>query len=121
VEFIRREQTRLSTRGQVVIPKVIRDHAQLTSGDELEVTYDGEVITLWPVGSREGIAAEDDDVRESRVSYRAGSPPSQVWAQRLRALGRLKRLQEQVKGIEVDLSELLTQSREELEGRGKGE
>jgi len=43
----------LLTRGQVIIPKVIRDLARLTSGDEPEVTYDGRVITLLPVGDAE--------------------------------------------------------------------
>jgi AbrB family looped-hinge helix DNA binding protein len=114
------EQTKLSTRGQIVIPKVIRDLAGLSSGDELEVTYDGNAITLLPISSEEStITAERAE--ESTVKYRRDKSQSRVWAERLRALGRLKRLQEEAENIEVSGAELLDESRSELEGRGLGD
>jgi AbrB family looped-hinge helix DNA binding protein len=39
---------RFSTKGQVVIPKNIRDDAGVRPGAEYEVTTDGQVITLVP-------------------------------------------------------------------------
>ena len=39
----------LSSKGQLVIPKAVREHAQVTAGSQLEVRYvDGE-IRLRPV------------------------------------------------------------------------
>lgn len=39
----------LSSKGQLVIPKAVRDHAQVTPGSQLEVRYlDGE-IRLRPI------------------------------------------------------------------------
>ncbi len=40
--------TRFSTKGQVVIPKDIRDLAQVKPGAEYDVRTDGTVITLIP-------------------------------------------------------------------------
>lgn len=40
--------TRLSTKGQVVIPKEVRDRAGAKPGVEYEVATDGRVITLTP-------------------------------------------------------------------------
>lgn len=38
--------TRLSSKGQTVLPKAIRDMARLEPGDELEVGYSGGMIIL---------------------------------------------------------------------------
>jgi AbrB family looped-hinge helix DNA binding protein len=40
--------TRFSTKGQVVIPKDVRDEAGVRPGAEYDVTTDGQVITLVP-------------------------------------------------------------------------
>ncbi|MBI5814376.1 MAG: AbrB/MazE/SpoVT family DNA-binding domain-containing protein [Nitrospinae bacterium] len=42
-------KTLVSERGQVVIPKKIRDSIHLDKGDELEVEVSGETIILKPV------------------------------------------------------------------------
>jgi AbrB family looped-hinge helix DNA binding protein len=39
-------QTRLSAKGQVVIPKPLRDHLRWAEGDELEVIETGDGILL---------------------------------------------------------------------------
>jgi AbrB family looped-hinge helix DNA binding protein len=38
--------TKLSTKGQMVLPKAIREMARLEAGDELEVGYSGGMIVL---------------------------------------------------------------------------
>jgi len=38
--------TKLSTKGQMVLPKTIREMARLEAGDELEVGYSGGLILL---------------------------------------------------------------------------
>ncbi len=40
--------TKLSTKGQVVIPKDVRDRADASPGTLYEVATDGRVITLTP-------------------------------------------------------------------------
>ncbi len=123
------ERTKLSTRGQIVIPKTIRDQAGLQAGDELQVTFDGERIVLLPLaesGDYETAAAG----RGRAVSYSSEEPanrehlhPSELWASRLRAFGKLARLQEQYS--DVSAHDLYSASRRELEGRhtpdGKGQ
>jgi AbrB family looped-hinge helix DNA binding protein len=43
-----KERIRLSSKGQVVIPKSIRDALGLEPGDELEAEVSGGVLTLHP-------------------------------------------------------------------------
>lgn len=38
--------TRVGSKGQVVIPKVLRDRASLHPGDEVEFELDGDAIVL---------------------------------------------------------------------------
>jgi AbrB family looped-hinge helix DNA binding protein len=40
--------TKISTKGQVVIPKEVRDLAGVSPGAEYDVATDGRVITLTP-------------------------------------------------------------------------
>lgn len=42
-------KTQLSERGQIVIPKKIRDAVHAEKGDEYEVETDGNVIYLRPI------------------------------------------------------------------------
>ena len=41
--------TTLSTKGQVVIPKIIRDTLGISTSDVLEVTTDGEKVIMNPL------------------------------------------------------------------------
>lgn len=53
-------QTKVSSRGQVVIPKSIRDALQLTPGETLEVRVQGRSIVLeTPRAPRERISFEE--------------------------------------------------------------
>jgi AbrB family looped-hinge helix DNA binding protein len=45
--------TRLSRKGQVVLPKVVREALRLVAGDELLVTVEGQSVRLTP--RRKGI------------------------------------------------------------------
>jgi AbrB family looped-hinge helix DNA binding protein len=49
-------QTRISTKGQVVLPKGIRRKLGLQPGDPLDAELDGERIILIPKRSRRGTA-----------------------------------------------------------------
>ena len=112
----------MSTRGQVVIPKGIRELAQLAAGDEFEVRYDGEKVLLLPLGERPLKSGGDTAVvgETTTVDY-AGIGGPNTWAQRIRALGRLKRLQAEVEGAAIDVSKLVADSRAELEGKAENE
>lgn len=53
-------QTKMSSRGQVVIPKSIRDALELKSGETLEVRMQGRRIVLeTPEAPREKISFEE--------------------------------------------------------------
>jgi AbrB family looped-hinge helix DNA binding protein len=45
-------KTKLSTKGQVVIPRAVREKLQLRAGDTLETSLDGGRIVLVPVRKR---------------------------------------------------------------------
>lgn len=42
-------QTKLSTKGQVIIPRVIRDQMRLTTGMRFEVSMKRDLIVLRPI------------------------------------------------------------------------
>lgn len=44
--------TKISTKGQIVIPKRIREKANLRSGDQMKVQLEGELIILVPAKKR---------------------------------------------------------------------
>ncbi|MGH8731510.1 MAG: AbrB/MazE/SpoVT family DNA-binding domain-containing protein [Burkholderiales bacterium] len=46
------ETTRLTSKGQVVIPKTIRDHLHILAGTEFKVTADGRRIILEAVSPK---------------------------------------------------------------------
>lgn len=53
------ETVRLSSKGQLVIPKAVRDHAHVVAGCRLEVRYvDGE-IRLRPLAERPVSSLDD--------------------------------------------------------------
>jgi AbrB family looped-hinge helix DNA binding protein len=41
--------TRVGPKGQVVIPKAVRDAVGLRPGDEVDVTFDGAAVQVHPV------------------------------------------------------------------------
>jgi len=45
-------RTRISTKGQVVIPRAIRDKLELRPGDFLETRVEGDNIVLTPARAR---------------------------------------------------------------------
>jgi AbrB family looped-hinge helix DNA binding protein len=45
-------RTRVSTKGQVVIPRAVRDKLQLRPGDPLETLVEGDRIILIPTRKR---------------------------------------------------------------------
>ena len=46
------ETTTLTSKGQLVIPKPVRDALHLKSGTSLSVTTDGERIVLEPISTK---------------------------------------------------------------------
>jgi AbrB family looped-hinge helix DNA binding protein len=61
------EVTRLSSRGQVVLPKAVRDRLGLIAGQPLAVEADGERVVLRPIPSDNGAAPTPPE----RESWRA--------------------------------------------------
>ncbi|MCK4246438.1 AbrB/MazE/SpoVT family DNA-binding domain-containing protein [Candidatus Bipolaricaulota bacterium] len=59
------DKTRLSSRGQVVIPKRIRDEMQLRAGDDLVVIHRGNQIIIRPL-------TLENLIEEAREAYREG-------------------------------------------------
>jgi AbrB family looped-hinge helix DNA binding protein len=59
------DKTRLSSRGQVVIPKRIRDEMRLRAGDDLVVIHRGNQIIIRPL-------TLENLIEEAREAYREG-------------------------------------------------
>lgn len=118
-------RTKMSSRGQVVIPKALREAAGINEGDELEVVFDGGKLILAPY-SRPERAREtglDYIVARAAAAHRLedGLPPSRIWADRMRAVAALKKLRAELPPMsEAELKEILAQSRRELEERAPG-
>ncbi len=62
--------TKLSDKGQVVIPKDVRDRLRLESGDRLEVVERSDGVLLRKAFKRSG---ESFDAITTRIRARAGS------------------------------------------------
>jgi AbrB family looped-hinge helix DNA binding protein len=112
----------MSSRGQVVIPKALREAAGIAEGDELEVAFDGQRLTL---AAGQPLAEGHDLVRETQPGYgtaaddttRAPEPalrPSKIWADRVRALAGIERLRPEYEGLSFD--ELWSEARRERKG-----
>jgi AbrB family looped-hinge helix DNA binding protein len=104
--------TRMSSRGQIVIPKVLRDAAGLMEGDEITVLLDGQKLVLYSCrqdANQPGLSA-DPAARELGDRRRA----SKIWADRVRALAGIERLRPEFAGL--DFEDLRSESRRELEG-----
>lgn len=59
------DKTRLSSKGQVVIPKRIRDEMQLRAGDDLVVIHRDNQIIIRPL-------TLENFIEEAREAYREG-------------------------------------------------
>ncbi|MDR6789666.1 AbrB family looped-hinge helix DNA binding protein [Sphingomonas sp. BE138] len=66
--------TRLSGKGQVVVPKAVRDRLGWRTGLDLEVVEAGNSITLRPRRS-EGHLSIDEAVARFRRIYQHDGPP----------------------------------------------
>ena len=45
--------TTMSTKGQIVVPKEIRDRAGIDPGDKIEISLDGQIVQLRKQGQPE--------------------------------------------------------------------
>lgn len=114
----------MSSRGQVVIPKELREAAGVDEGDDLDVVFDGERFVLIPRVRRAEPARETglDHVlsQAAKAHIRVdGLTQSQIWADRIRAVAAIKRGFPGLKPFtSAELEELLAESRRELEERG---
>ncbi len=125
-------RTTMSSRGQLVVPKAIREAAGLNEGDQIDLFYDGQRVYLVPVQRLAGDPLPGDygglRFRELPSPYAHGDrvgaseaadvPQSVAWADRWRALSSIKRLQTMPAGPgEVSADDILSESRRELEER----
>jgi AbrB family looped-hinge helix DNA binding protein len=60
-------ETRISTKGQIVLPKALRDHLQWEDGRALEIIEHAGAITLRPKSA----ASNDEKTREILARIRA--------------------------------------------------
>ena len=121
-------RTKLSARGQIVIPKSIRDSWGIADGCELEVMFDGFTLRIRAAGSDIPVTTESV-VNETPGSYgtnlatasggsvATGRLASQIWLERAMAIEGIKRLRKEFTGLDAD--ELVTSSRQELMRRSE--
>jgi AbrB family looped-hinge helix DNA binding protein len=62
--------TKLSSKGQVVIPEAIRERLGLEPGDQFVVVGDGDVVILKTIQTPQ-MGQSDDLVRQARKAARA--------------------------------------------------
>jgi len=109
----------------VVIPKALREAAGIAEGDELEVAFDGQRLTLAVSRPGQPLTEGRDSVRETQIGYgtttddvtQASQPalrPSKIWADRVRALAGIERLRPEYEGLSFD--ELWSEARRERKG-----
>lgn len=70
-------RTTVSAKGQVVIPKDVRDALHLRSGQELEVVRSGSSIILRPLATKSGRSFEEITAR-IRARARYDGPPLSI-------------------------------------------
>ena len=81
-------QTKLSAKGQIVIPKHVRDRLGLVEGTVFDVIERGEEVVLKrKAGSGRGLTAAEA-LREIRKSYRYDGPPVSLDEMREAASGK---------------------------------
>jgi antitoxin PrlF len=47
-----RKRARLTSKGQITVPKEIRDRLRLEAGDDLEFTFDSDQLVVVPIRRR---------------------------------------------------------------------
>lgn len=63
-------RAKVSSKGQIVLPKAIRDAHGLEAGSELELIEDGENIILKPIRSSKVVKRISiDEFLENRIRY----------------------------------------------------
>lgn len=67
-------QTRLSAKGQVVIPKDVRDRLGWLQGSELEVVEAGDGVLLRRKQGRKGISVKEATARLRQIYQHQGPP-----------------------------------------------
>ena len=67
-------QTRLSAKGQVVIPKDVRDRLGWPQGSELEVIETGDGVLLRPRKPRGRLSVEEATARLRQIYQHKGPP-----------------------------------------------
>lgn len=67
-------QTRLSAKGQVVIPKDVRDRLGWHQGSALEVVETGDGILLRRQKDRKGISVQEATARLRQIYQHKGPP-----------------------------------------------
>ena len=67
-------QTRLSAKGQVVIPKEVRDRLGWPQGSELEVVETGDGVLLRRKKARMGLSVEEATARLRQIYQHKGPP-----------------------------------------------
>lgn len=134
VPVFRSARTRMSSRGQIVIPKALREAAGISEGDEVEAVFDGHKLLMASVNrsdAPDGASSSQESgiVAETRARYQASDHlgairvqdpalrPSKVWADRVRAMAAIGDLSREFSGL--DCEEIRRVSRRELEVRTK--
>ena len=73
-------QTRVSAKGQVVIPKDVRDRLHFAPGTELEVIESGDSVTLRHVRPPKTKTFEECDARiRARIKYTGPPATEEDW------------------------------------------
>jgi AbrB family looped-hinge helix DNA binding protein len=70
--------TKLSAKGQVVIPKDVRDRLGLAEGTVFDVIERGDEVVLKPRGASPPGRAAADALREIQKFYRYDGPPLSI-------------------------------------------
>jgi AbrB family looped-hinge helix DNA binding protein len=79
-------ETKLSTKGQVVVPNNIRRKLDLRPGDSLEATLEGKRIVLTPRTTRERSARLTKDPLTGLPALTAGPKASKLTSAQVREL-----------------------------------